>query len=135
MEADTSRVLMSDSLKGQIPDIEEQTQALIDRLISVTAKWHSNTDDKGANVLVGSLRTFLMAKGGDLRELEFRVLLEDALDIASASAAGVSFASIELKHGERTLRSEGLTLVELRIIDTDLGTEPQMCTLALGLMR
>lgn len=129
MEADSSRVLMSDELRGQIPDIEEQQQLMIDRLVSVTAKWRSGSPEE--HIVVGSLRTFLMGKGS-LREIEFRVLLEDALDIAST--ADVSFTSIELKHGERTLRSEGRDLVEARIIDIEVNTEPQMCTLALGLM-
>lgn len=131
MEADTSRVLMSDSLKGQIPDIEEEQQSLIDRLIGVTATWKSgDLDDR---TIFGSLRTFLMNKNGDFRELELRVLLDDALDMVSV--VDVVFTKIELKHGERTLKSEGLSLVETRIIDIEVNSEPQMCTLALGLMR
>lgn len=131
MEADNSRVLMSDSLKGQIPDIEEQQQALIDRLIKVTATWKSGDDDK-LKTIVGSLRTVMF---GQDPEIEFRALLEDVLDIVSAN--NVVFTSIELKHVDRTVHlPANLKVTAARILDFESTLEDfPMCTFAIGFQR
>jgi len=130
MKVDTSHVLMSDVLRGQVPDLDEQieanTQDLARKHVLVVAE-----KTVGAHVsgIVGILRGALL---GPEPEIEFRCQINEALDIIEASS--LVFNKFELHHDERVLSVPGPFTVKAAKID-EISAQDQLCTLGLHLSR
>jgi hypothetical protein len=133
MKAETSRVLMSDVLRGRVSEEieDEATIAAADILeksvVSVVANLQVGTGKSTA--VCGILRSVLFEAEP---ELEFRVTLDEALGIVEAQ--NVQFLSFELHHGERVVRTPGPFLIKGARID-DIDALNGLCVLSLGLKR
>jgi|SRR5579863_509824 len=133
IRAETSKVLMSDVLRGQVPEeIEDEAvngavDALEKSVISVVANVQVG---KGkATAVCGILRSVLFEKEP---ELEFRVTLDDALAVVSAE--GLQFLGFELHRGDQVIKSPGPYDVKGARID-DIDAAAGLCVLSLGLRR
>lgn len=128
LKADPSRVLMSDMLKGQVPDLDSEVfdnlagggiYVVIDRRVA------------GQQLpLSGVLRSVLF---DEVPELEMRVELAEALAVVQANE--LSFEGVELQHGEKTtVQMPGpFKIKAARIQEIDVPN--QLCVLALQLHR
>jgi hypothetical protein len=128
IKPDTSRVLMSDVLKGTIPELEDEIAKDPISGKHVIAIAHRVVAGK-ADGLVGILRGVLFGKDP---EIAFRIELNDAMDIVDAPQ--LHFNGFEFHHGERIIKMPGPFLVEAARID-DISAQDQMCTLSLHLKR
>ena len=127
----TERVLMSDVLRGQVPEIEDDQPiepAIAGEGVIVIAHKLTGgaTKEEG---MVGILRGIHLGKEP---EIEFRVELKEALDVIEAK--GLSFPMFELHHGERIIQIPGPFIVEAARLDEIMIAE-QMCTLGLHLKK
>lgn len=127
VKADTSRVLMSDVLKGQLPEHESN---IVDQLeaqyIHVVADRYISNQSKP---LVGLLRTVLFDTSP---EIEIKIEISEAL--ATVKAEQLVFNGFELQHGDETLQMPGpFNVKAARIQEIDPAT--QTCVLALHLGR
>lgn len=126
--ADTARILMSEALRGQLPELEsEMAEQLRGQYVHVLAARRVGGQQLP---LVGLLRTVLFDTHP---EIEFKVELSEAL--ATVKANDLSFDGFELQHGEETtLDIPGpFTVKAARIQEIDPAT--QTCVLALQLQR
>lgn len=127
----TSRVMMSDVLKGSIPDIEDDVpdagQQGTQHVVVIAAKRAANKPEP--TPIVGILRGVMF---GVDPQVEFRVQLSDALDIIEQP--NVSFDGFELHHGERIIKMPGPFLITAARID-EIIVQDQMCTLGLHLKK
>ena len=126
-KADNSRVLMSDVLRGQVPELEGEDPPGLEALY-VHAIVALQVGSK-RTALAGILRGVLF---GERPELEARVQLEEALDFVRAD--GLQVLGFELHHGERIVEVPGPFVVENARID-EVSVAEQLCTLSLGLVR
>lgn len=127
MKADTSHILMSDALKGTIPELEdEQVDAIKNRHVTVVAE--KSTAD-GTEGMVGILKGVLL---GSEPEIEFKCDLKEALGILSADS--LLFNVFELHHDESVVSIPGPFSVKAARID-EINVVDQLCTLGLHLMR
>ena len=133
IKAETSRVLMSDVLKGRVPeDLEDEAVAgavdvLEKEVVSVIANVQVGTGK--ATAVCGILRSVLFESEP---ELEFRVTLDDALSIVEAQQ--LQFLGFELHHGDRVIKGPGPLLIKGARID-DIDAPNGLCTLSLGFKR
>lgn len=129
MKPDTSSVLMSEVLKGQIPDLEEvevvdalaggkHVIVILEKLVSTTA-----------TTAVGILRGMLFDTDP---EVELRIDLTEALDIVEAKS--LLIGKLELHHGERIVPVIGPFKVKAKRLD-EVSFADQLCTLGLHLTR
>ena len=128
VRADPSRILMSDALRGQLPELEsEMAEHMQGQYVHVVADRRIGGQQLP---LAGLLRTVLFDTSP---EIEFKVELAEAL--ATVKANDLSFGSFELQHGEETtLQMPGpFTVKAARIQEIDPMT--QTCVLALQLQR
>jgi hypothetical protein len=133
IKAETSKVLMSDVLRGRVPeDLEDEAVAtaadtLQGSVISVIANVQVG---RGVTTPVcGILRSVLFENEP---ELEFRLTLDDAL--AMVSTEGLQFLGFELHYGDKQIKSPGpYTIKGARIDDIDAANG--LCVLSLGLKR
>lgn len=129
MKADTSNVLMSESLRGQIPELEDEHPVDILRgkhVIVVTEKIVAGKSEG----MVGILRGVLL---GSDPEIELRCELKEALGILKADS--LSFTRFELHHGEETVVPiPGPFTVKAARLD-EVDVVEQVCTLGLHLQR
>jgi len=120
-------VLMSDVLKGQVPDLDDD---VIDeqrnlRVIVI------------GEMIIGSSRSAIT---GILRgvlfdvdpEIEIRVDLSEAMGLIQASQ--LSFGGFELHHGTKIINMPGPFLVKAARLD-EISPETQLCTLGLHLKK
>jgi hypothetical protein len=128
MKADPSRVLMSEALRGQVAEELENEAAVSLEHHAVTVVASIQLGDTKTAV-VGLLRSVLFEAEP---ELEFRVQLDDALDVVAAQS--LQFLGFELHHSERVIETLGPFTVKGARID-DVDTLSQLCTLSLGLKR
>ncbi len=128
LKPNTSRILMSDVLKGQLPELESDAiDELHGQYVHVIADRFMN----GAQLpLAGLLRTVLFDQAP---EIEMKIELSEALKTVKAN--DLRFDSFELQHGdEETLVMPGPFIVKAaRIQEIDPTT--QTCVLALHLQR
>ena len=127
LKADRSHVLMSDVLKGQIPELEsEQIGQIEGKHVLLLAEKVTNGTAEG---MVGLLRGILF----DVEpEIEFRIDLSEALGIVEAPL--LSFSRFELHHGERVINIPGPYVVKAARID-DISAQDQLCTISLQLKK
>lgn len=128
MKADPSHVLMSDVLKGQVPELEGEAPADPFRGKHVVVVAEKIVAGKREG-MVGILRGILFDKDP---EIDFRVDLVEALNIVEANQ--LAFGGFELHHEERVIRIPGPFIVKAARID-DISVPDQLCTLSLGLLR
>lgn len=129
MKADTDRVLMSEALRGQVPELDGEAQVtseLLGRTVTVIADKRIG-DTKTA--MIGVLRGIQL--GAEV-EIEFRCDLGEALDVLEAQQ--LSFGGFELHHGDRIVPIKGPFLVKAARLDEIVFDEP-LCTLGLHLAR
>ncbi len=128
MKADPSRILMSDTLRGQVLDLDnaDDVDDLAHRYVTVVAARRLAGQ---LNPMTGILRTVLF----DIEpEIEFRVELSDAFDLVQADKQ--TFDCFELHHGTRIVNLVGpFTAKAARIQEIDV--RDQMCVIALHLNR
>lgn len=131
MKADTSNVLMSDVLKGQIPELDDSTVEAIaregEKYVTVVAE---RVIGSGTDAMIGVLRGILL---GSDPEIEFRCDLSEALVLLKAT--NLSFNKFELHHGaEDIVTIPGPFIVKAARVD-EISPRDQMCTLGLHLAR
>lgn len=126
---DTSRILMSDELRGTVPDLEEEVPEDPNAGQHVVVIAHRRVMEQ-IDPIVGILRSVLL--NGIEPKIEFRVQMKDAMDIVDTP--GVSFDGFELHHGERIIKVPGPYIVTAAQID-DISPPDQMCTLGLHLKK
>lgn len=124
------RVLMSDTLKGHVPSLEEDIdkfEEVQSKHVVVVAEKISGAQRTG---LVGILRGVSL---GVETEIEFRIDLREALEVIETP--GLSFGRFALCHGEdKEIEIPGPFLVkEARI--HDISVKDQLCTLGLHLVK
>jgi len=130
MKADSSHVLMSDVLKGQVPALESERTDLVAQeqgkfVVVVAHRVVAGKED----AIVGVLRGMLLSESP---EIEFRCELGEAL--ATFSTEQLTFAGFELHHGENTvINVPGPFSVKARRID-EISAADQMCTLGFHLV-
>lgn len=127
MKADTGHVLMSDVLKGQVPELEgEVPAAVVDRhVVVVIEKVVSNE----STAVIGVLRGVLL--GAEV-ELEFKCELKEALDILETK--GLSIGHFELHHDQRVLQVPGPFIVKAARLD-EISPVDQLCALGLHMTK
>lgn len=128
MKADTNHVLMSDVLKGQVPELEGEHP--VDQLhgkhvIVITERVIGDKVDG----MVGILRGLML---GENPEIEFRCDIKEALTILKSNS--LSFNRFELHHGEDVVPVVGPFIVKAARID-EIVVQDQLCTLGLHLQR
>jgi len=129
MKADTDRVLMSEALRGQVPELDGEPQVapeIINRAVTVIAE--KRVGDK-VTAMVGVLRGIQL---GTEVEIEFRCELAEALDVLEAQQ--LSFGGLELHHGERVVPVKGPFVVKGARLD-EIALDDPLCTLGLHLAR
>jgi len=127
IKANPHHILMSDTLKGTVPEFESDTVSeMRDKYIHVVADRRIS----GQQVpLVGLLRTVMF---GESPEVEMKVEISDA--IATIKAEQLFFEVFTFQHGDDDLLLPGpFTVSAARIQEIDPIT--QTCILALGLQR
>lgn len=133
IKAETSKVLMSDVLRGRVTEEieDEATLAAADALersvVSVVANMQAGQGKSTA--VCGILRSVLFETEP---ELEFRVPLDDALNVIEAE--NLKLLGFELHHGDRTVKIPGPFLIKGARID-DIDALNSLCILMLGLKR
>jgi len=129
MHANTSHVLMSDSLRGQVPELEgeERPDPFQGKHVVVIAEKVVGNSTSG---LIGVLRGIHL---GVEPEIEFRIDLGEALGLIQAQ--DLSFTGFELHHGESTVvKIPGPFIVKAARID-EISPADQLCTIGLHLMK
>lgn len=130
MEAitDASKILMSDILKGNVEEIEEQNiDDLKNRFITCVL---ITKDPKHVESLVGSISSFLF---DEHYELEIRVIMEDAF-VTMKHWRDLKFKTLTLHYGTDFIDIEQtLTISAIRIQEIDPGR--QTCVLAMKLLK
>lgn len=126
MTADTSHVLMSDALRGQVPGLDGDVPAPSAQHVIIIAE--RMIGDK-STPMVGVLRGVLL---GVDPEIEFRCELKEALDVIEAQ--NLSFGRFELHHAERIVHVPGPFIVKAARID-EISPSDQLCTLGLHLVK
>ncbi len=125
----TDRILMSDTLRGNVPALEndEQVQDVeSDNYVFVTAEKISNHE---RTAVIGILRGIEL---GIEPQVEMRLSIVHALDIIETR--GLLFGGFELKTLDRVVNIPGPFKVKsARLFDID--TIAQMCTLGLHLVK
>lgn len=132
MEDDNGRLLMSDSLVGQIPDLDEDTvRGLEDSF--VMAVLHVVTE-KGAEPVVGSV-VGVSFESDKLINMDIRTGLSEAFDLLrSYSSVQLRCEELLMKMGDTELSRTGpFTFTSLKILDFDHPTK--MCTLGMDLVN
>jgi hypothetical protein len=127
MKADTTHVLMSDVLRGNVPELEDVASSHDEtkRVLVVFDKVVSGREEG----LVGILRGVLFDASP---EVECRVPLEEAFAVVQAQ--GLSFQRFTLHNGEDVIEVPGPFLVAAARID-DIDNPNGTCTLSLHLKR
>ncbi len=126
-EPDNTRVLMSEQLRGQVPELEDdQMEELSNKFVYVIAA--RKFAEKPAP-MSGILKTVLLDKEP---EIEFVVELSDAL--FSIKTDGLCFDGFELHHGEEIIEIPGPFLVKAARIH-DIDAIRQTCVFALSLKK
>jgi len=134
VRADPSRLLMSDSLRGTVPRLEEDDEGPGDGFV-VTAEGQARLPGGRELRLVGAVRSVLFDRAEP--EVELRVPLTDALDVAEG-IGGVTFDGFTIQRQERSVEVAGpLSVRAARISEVDADADPrtQTCVLALALRR
>jgi len=133
IQPETSKVLMSEVLRGQVPaELEDEAivqaaDQLEGSVVTVVANIQFGSG-KGTAV-VGHLQSVLF----DVEpELEFKVTLEDAFNVVSA--AQLVFQGYELHYGDRVIKAPGPFLIKAARMD-HLDVRNGLCVLGLGLKR
>src|SRR5271165_4679128 len=130
MKAEPAQVLMSDVLRGQVPELEgeqRQIEELQAKHVLVVAEKATAVKTEG---LVGILRGVLL---GPEPEIEFRCDLKEALAILKANQ--LSFVKFELHYGDDVIVPiPGPFNVKAARID-EISPTDELCTLGLHLVR
>lgn len=128
MKADPSHVLMSEALKGQVPELDgEQIEEIAAKHVTVLLE---RIVGGKSDPMVGILRGMLL---GDNPEIEFRCSIEDAMLVLGTQDLHVG--KIQLHHGDGALvEVSGPFDVKARRID-EIVAQDQLCTLGLHLMK
>jgi len=133
MRAETSKVLMSDVLYGQVAaDVEDEAvneaaDALERTVVNVVADFRFGQGEPTA--VCGILRSVLFGKEP---ELEFRVTLEDAFSVVDGQ--DIAFLGFELHHVDKVIKVPGPFNVTGARID-EVDAVHGLCVLSLGLQR
>ena len=130
MKADPSHVLMSEVLRGQVPELEGDQQldplAAAKHVVVIAEKVVGNKVEG----MVGILRGILL---GAAPEIEFRADLKECLEILKTSS--LTFSKIELHYGEEiVVPIVGPFIVKAARID-EISPADGLCTLGLHLTK
>lgn len=123
-----SKLLMSDSLRGHVPELEDEQQVVPTDADPVSVVISAQFGQK-ATAIVGLLRGVLF---GTDPELEVRLQLDEALDVVSSP--NFAFLGFAVHHGDREVKVMGPFLVTAVRID-DVNANEGLCTLSFGLKR
>jgi len=127
--ANTSKVLMSDVLKGNVQEVDDEQNIddLKNRFMTGVLIVQNPVD---FNSLVGSISTCLFDTH---YEFEIRVIMEDAF-LAMKHWLTVKFTSMEIHYNEDVITVDGiLSISAIRIQEIDPGR--QTCVLAMKLLK
>lgn len=138
VSTNTSNILMSDVLKGNVPMLEsDEIELLANQSIMVIMNIHINDEP---NVIVGALHSIMSDQGGF--ELELKAQLSEALQIIMnsnmcKSKINLVVTNFELHKGEKEpivfqKESEPFTIKGSRLMSIDYIND--MCTLMINLL-
>jgi hypothetical protein len=120
---DKDRVMISDALRGELPELGEQLEHAV---VYVTGM------KRGTGVVEGVLRSVLF--DGTKPEIEIRTHLDVAFNVVEAT--DLVFEAFHMKHLTRETTLKGpFTVNAARIQEIEPGLEAVLCTLALSLQR
>jgi hypothetical protein len=128
----SSRLLMSESLKGMIPELEEeQTRAFSDAFVVTTLELNT---PKESNLIVGSLDGISFDNSSEIK-LDIRVEVKEAYEaFKKYTTAGLSSRLLYLHLGDNEICLEGPFKVNnFKIMSFD--HQNRMCTLGVDLIR
>lgn len=131
MRVAKEKILMSDTLKGNVPDLEDDDDVIRERMIEeLSTKYvHVIIDLAGDKVMTGLLESVLF---GEPAEIEFKTELHEALSLA---AIPVNVNNVEMQHGESSkfeIRGQR-KITASRIFD--INPQQQTCMLMLQLTK
>lgn len=136
INANTSKVLMSDVLRGNVPELEDAVEDASEKqvaeyhaVIVLAQKSIKDPNRPPPQPFAGILRGVLF---GLEPEIEFRVEMKEAMDIIEAP--DLSFDGFELHHGERIIKMPGPFIIKAARID-EISPQEQLCTLGLHLKK
>lgn len=124
---DNNKFMMSDVLKGQIPELDDQhVDDIEEKYVHVVAERFVNNQRVP---IAGLLQSVLFDV---VPEIEIKVALQDALETANAD--GLSFGSFFITYGETKVTLKGPFIVKAARIQ-DINETSQTCVIALCLNR
>ena len=130
----SNRLLMSDSIKGMIPDLEEdKVKNMNDAfLVGVFEIIYDSFDD--IDVMAGKVEGISFESQGDIK-IDVRLDTKKAYDtIKKYTTTGLSCRMLHLHHGDDELRIEGdYRFSSAKLFDFDI--EKKMCTLGVDLVK
>ena len=124
MTNDESRILISNELVDQLPDID-QISGIIDELLLVYIR-----DDASGVEISGSASSLLFA---DDPEVEVKMSISGALDVLKNREKAL-FTSIKVAHNKNLIQLEGKYEIHAAKI-FNVNVEEQSCILAVGLKQ
>ena len=129
----TSRLLMSDFLKGQVPSLEtDSTKSLDDNFIIVVIEF--KVEEGSDRLLLGSLAGFGSEEA--VVKIDIRVTVVDAFAIVKRclECSITECDGYQLHLGENMTRQQGpFRMMSPKVMDFDHANK--MCTLAVDLIR
>lgn len=127
MNVDKSHVLMSDVLRGQVPELEgeERETDQAEHVVVIAQKIVGPLKE----ALIGVLRGIHL---GSEPEIEFRIDLSEAMSLISAK--DLSFAGFELHHKTTVIPIPGPFTIKAARID-EISPIEQLCTIGLQLVK
>lgn len=132
---DTSnRLLMSDSIKGMIPELEEEkirdaSDAFLVAVFEINSEYSEEI-----NVLAGKVEGFSLESQGDMK-IDIRLEVKKAYDtVKKYTTTGLSCRMFHMHNGDAELSVEGpYKISSVKLLDFDI--ERKMCTLAVDLIK
>jgi len=132
LDTQTNRLLMSDSLKGMVPDLEDDASQIASQLVNsfiITA-----IELHGFEPLVGSLAG--ISYDEKIIKLDVKLKLEQAYDVFTDLAMGktITCEAIQMHLSERMNRIVGPFKLELPKM-FGIDAQDRMCVLAVDLIK
>jgi hypothetical protein len=125
--ADASRLLMSDTLKGNLQEFDQdEVDSVVDLYMICVI---NRTVSGNPKPVTGILRSILF---DDKPEVELSVSVDDAFSFVEAEEQ--LFASVEIHHGERIVMMNGPFIIKAARLQ-DMDVKNQTCVVLMQLNR
>jgi hypothetical protein len=130
----SDRLLMSDSIKGMIPELEEEKIKDLNDAFLVAVFEIIYDDSEEINVLAGKVEGISFESQGDMK-IDVCLETRKAYDtIKKYTTSGLSCRMLHVHHGDDELCIEGpFKFSSAKLLDFDV--ERKMCTLGIDLVK